>query len=73
MSHNLFAVFPLPVVLAFFALILLLLPIARVLRQMGKPVPVRIPVREAPPAPAGRDLDLDLDFDFDRQLDRQRG
>ena len=61
MSHNLFAVFPLPVVLAFLALILLLLAIARVLSDMGKPVPVRIPVREAPPAPIRRDLECDFD------------
>lgn len=61
MSHNLFAVFPLPVVLAFLALILLLLPIARVLREMGKPVPVRIPVQDAPPAPAERERELAFD------------
>ena len=61
MSHNLFAVFPLPVVLAFLALVLLLLAIARVLSEMGKPVPVRIPAQEAPPARAGRDLELDFD------------
>jgi hypothetical protein len=45
MSHNLFAVFPLPVVLAFAALVLLLLAIGRVLGEMGKPVPVLVPVR----------------------------
>jgi hypothetical protein len=56
MSHNLFAVFPLPVVLALAALILLLLAIGRVLAEMGKPVPVLEPARaprrdlSAPPA-----------------------
>ena len=55
MSHNLFVVFPLPVVLAFAALVLLLLAIGRVLAEMGKPVPVRVPVsvavHEPPPVP----------------------
>lgn len=51
MSHNLFVVFPLPVVLALAALILLLLAIGRVLAEMGKPVPVRVPVHAAPPLP----------------------
>jgi len=50
MSHNLFVVFPLPVVLALGALILLLLAIGRVLAQMGKPVPVRVPARDTPPS-----------------------
>jgi len=56
MSHNLFVVFPLPVVLAFAALVLLLLAIGRVLAEMGKPVPVRVPIHHSandtpPPAP----------------------
>lgn len=44
MSHDLFAVFPLPVILAFAASILLLLAIVRVLAEMSKPVPVRDPL-----------------------------
>lgn len=56
MSHNLFVVFPLPVMLAFAALVLLLLAMVRVLAQMGKPVPVRAPLRDAPPQPATRGL-----------------
>jgi hypothetical protein len=47
MSHNLFAVFPLPVVLAFAALLVLLLVIGRMLAEMGKPVTVHTPA----PAP----------------------
>lgn len=47
MSHNLFAVFPLPVVLAFAALVLLLVLVGRLLAEMGKPVPVQTPA----PAP----------------------
>jgi hypothetical protein len=43
MSHNLFAVFPLPVLLALAALVLLLLAMLRVLADMCKPVPVRNP------------------------------
>jgi hypothetical protein len=43
MSHNLFAVFPLPVVLAFAALLVLLLVIGRMLAEMGKPVTVHTP------------------------------
>ena len=46
MSHNLFAIFPLPVVLALAALVLLLLAMLRVLADMGKPVPVRHPAPE---------------------------
>lgn len=52
MSHNLFAVFPLPVLLAFAALVLLLLAIGRVLAEMGKPVPVRDPAHDPAHDPA---------------------
>ena len=59
MSHALFAVFPLPVLLAFGAVILLLLAIGRVLSELGKPVPVRVPAPPAQPsAPAEGDLEL---------------
>jgi len=43
MHHNLLAVFPLPVVLALVFLIVLLLVLTRVLAQLCRPVPVRIP------------------------------
>jgi len=43
MSHNLFLVFPLPVTLAFAAMVILLLMLARLVAQLGKPVPVRQP------------------------------
>lgn len=43
MSQSLFVVFPLPVVLAFAALVLLLLAVVRVLAGLCKPVAVRIP------------------------------
>lgn len=46
MHHNLFAVFPLPVVLALVSLVILLLALMRVLAQLCRPVPVRVP----PPA-----------------------
>jgi hypothetical protein len=44
MSQSLFVVFPLPVVLAFAALVLLLLAVAGVLAGLCKPVAVSIPV-----------------------------
>jgi len=47
MSHNLFLVFPLPVTLAFAAMVILLLMLARLVALLCKPVPVR------PPAPRG--------------------
>jgi len=49
MSQNLFAVFPLPVMLALAALVVLLLAVLRVLAGMSKPAPVRLPAgpREA--------------------------
>jgi hypothetical protein len=55
MSHNLFAVFPLPVVLALAAIVLLLLAVGRVLAQMGKPVPVHAPPSAPAPAAAKPD------------------
>ena len=52
MSHNLFLVFPLPVTLAFAAVVILLLILARLVAQLCKPVPVRLPApRGAPPDP----------------------
>ena len=43
MSQNLFLVFPTPVALALLALVLILLPVARVLIALRNPAPVRIP------------------------------
>ena len=43
MSQDLVFGFPIPVVLAFGALVLVLLAVARVLVAMGRPVPVRDP------------------------------
>lgn len=51
MSQSLFVVFPLPVVLAFAALVLLLLAVAGVLAGLCKPVAVSIPgAGNGPPA-----------------------
>lgn len=47
MSHNLFLVFPLPVTLAFAALVILLLVLARVVAVLRKPAAVRVPVPRA--------------------------
>ena len=55
MSHNLFLVFPLPVTLAFAAMVILLLMLARLVAQLGKPVPVR------PPAPRATQSDPSAD------------
>lgn len=55
MSHNLFLVFPLPVTLAFAAMVILLLVLARVVAVLRKPAPVRIPAPRAVQHDAGID------------------
>lgn len=45
MSQNLFLRFPIEVTLAFLALVLILLAVARVLLALRRPVPVRMPGR----------------------------
>ena len=63
MSHNLFLVFPLPVTLAFAAMVILLLMLARLVALLCKPVPVR------PPAPRGVQSDP---YDGVRSADAER-
>ena len=55
MHHNLFLVFPLPVTLAFAAMVILLLAVARVVAILRKPAPVRIPAPRAVPPGGGID------------------
>jgi len=55
MSHNLLLVFPLPVTLAFAAMVILLLALARVVTVLRKPAPVRIPAPRAVPQGGGID------------------
>ena len=57
MSQNLFHVFPTPVALALLALVLILLPVARVLMALRKPAPVRVPVTKSC-APSQAEADL---------------
>lgn len=55
MSHNLFLVFPLPVTLAFAAMVILLLMLARLVALLCKPVPVRPPAPRATQPDPGAD------------------
>ena len=55
MSHNLFLVFPLPVTLAFGAMVILLVMLARLVAQLCKPVPVRQPAPRGIPPDAHAD------------------
>ena len=71
MSQPLFVVFPLPVVLAFAALVLLLLAVARVLAGLCKPVAVSIPgVDGGPPAHEAASL---ADLPDLAEIDAQHG
>ena len=66
MSHNLFLVFPLPVTLAFAAMVILLLLLARMVALLCKPVPVRLPAPRNAPSEPGAAAELPADSGLHR-------
>jgi heme A synthase len=62
MSQNLFLVFPIPVVLALVALVVVLVCVARVLASLGRPAQLHAPQehppqdQQAPPDPLEHEL-----------------